>query len=77
MKQHHQELLHIVNESKEIFILDELDMDEEKDALLGEKFRVNAELREKQQQLQMAALEKNRMLKQCELNEMKLEKTRE
>lgn len=52
-------------------------MEEEKDQLMLAKFEVMEQVRQKQQELQMALLEKNRIMKQCELNEEKLLKYRD
>lgn len=52
-------------------------MEEEKDQLMLAKFAVMEQVRQKQQELQMALLEKNRIMKQCEINEEKLLKNRE
>ena len=54
-----------------------MEMDEEQDQLMIAKFAVMEQARQKQQELQMALLEKNRIMKQCELNEEKLLKNRE
>ena len=54
-----------------------MEMEEEQDQLMLAKFAVMEQARQKQQELQMALLEKNRIMKQCELNEEKLLKNRE
>ena len=54
-----------------------MEMEEEQDQLMLAKFAVMEQARQKQQELQMALLEKNRIMKQCELNEEKLLNYRE
>ena len=52
-------------------------MEDQKDQLILAKYAVMEQVRQKQQELQMALFEKNRIMKQCELNEETLKKNRE